>query len=159
MGSTKTGIDTRFLSSIHPVDFILRATGVHLIGPQTNSSGKCAAYRQWIWSFFWLLMNTQSGIFILIRRGVLNDLVELFSLAQLLNNVKLTERLITTLMRLTTFICETLTHWILVLTVSSTLSTFLKTLEQVDCELGRPCLSSIRQYSIGSIIFTAWIVF
>ncbi len=94
----------------------------------------------------------QSGIFILIRRGVVNDLVELFSLAQL-NNVKLT-----TLMRLTTFICETLTHWILVLTISPTLSTFLKTLEQVYCKLGRPCLSSIRQYSIGSFIFTTWIV-
>lgn len=152
-------VDHRFLHSIRYVDLLLRATGVNLL--QRNPKQKYLMVWQWIWSIFWLLLNTQSGILVLIHRRVLNAWIRLFSSysGELLSERQFIIYLVEIMMRLTTFISETLTHYALVLTISSTLKRFFMILEPVDLQLGRPCLSSIRRYSIGSMIFTAWIVF
>lgn len=156
MGSERDLLAVRFLNSIRDVAIFLKITGVDLVHQKgTNTT----MMKYWIWSGFWLLLNTQSGIFIIIRRRVLELLIALLSSsAQLLSEGRLTDHLNEVTFRISAFIFETLTHYVLVWRIRPTLRSLIEVLEHVDLKLGRPNLSPVWQNSIAGLIFTSCIV-
>ena len=153
MGAKEVHLVDRFFHSTRFVVNFLKMTGVDLIH---RNPTKKAIMKRWIWSGFWMVLNIQSGIVKVIRRKVLELFIALLSSSsQLLSDGLLTDHLNAAIMRLSHFIFETLTHYILVLRIRSTLGRLLEKLEPVDAGLGRPSLSSIARYSIASLIFTA----
>lgn len=118
-------------------------TGVDLIYRNKN---KKIIINRWFWSGLWMLLNIQSGIVKLIRRKVLELFIVLLSTSsQLLSNGQLIDHLNEATMRLSHFIFETLTHFVLVFRIRLTLRRLFEKLESVDAGLGRPSLSSIER--------------
>ncbi len=158
MGTEELQIDLsdRFIHSIRYVNEFLKMTGVDLI---PRNLTKKNLIRRWIWSGFWMLLNTQSGIFIIIRRKSVEMIITLLSSsALLLSDGRLTDHLNEAIMRFSTFIFETFTHYDLVWSIRPILRRFFDKLAFIDAELGRPSLSSIRDLSIASLVFTLLIV-
>ena len=142
----------RFLDSTRLVATFLKMTGVDIIH---RDLGKRVIIKRCIWSIFWMLLNIQSGIVKVIRRKVLELFIALLSSSsQLLSDGLLTDHLNEATMRLSHFIFETFTHYVLVFTIRPTLRRLLEQLEPVDAGLGRPSLSSVARYSIAILIFT-----
>jgi len=120
----------RFLYSIRFVDIFLKMTGVDLI---LRNKNKKVIITCWFWSGLWMLFNIQSGIVKLIRRKVLElFIVLLSSSSQLLSNGQLTDHLNEAIMRLSHFIFETLTQFVLVFRIRPTLRRLFEKLESVD---------------------------
>lgn len=147
----------RFLQSIKHLDAFLKVVGVDLVHPESLDIpiSKWQWRRKLIWSAFWLFLNTQSGIFMIIRRGTFDEIIKLFSVKE---NGLLADNLNAAIMRISTLVFETLTHYALVINIRPTLNHFFTALEPIDARLGRPFLPSVRLYSIACLIFTAWIV-
>ncbi len=157
MEKEEISLRSRFLYAIRHVNIYLKLTGVDL-NYQHGERGYKTAQR-WIWGGFWLFSDTQSGIFIAIRRKTLEKLIALFSSsAQLLIDGQLMDHLNDALMSSSDFFFENGIHYILVWTIRSTLSRFFYALEPVDARLRRPKLDIIEPCSIACLMFTASIV-
>lgn len=157
METEKISLRNRFLYAIRYVNIYLKLAGVDLTHPNGERCYKTA--QRWIWSGFWLFSDTESGIFIAIRRKTLEKLIALFSSsAQLLIDGQLMDHLNDALMSLSDFFFENGIHYILVCTIRSSLTRFFDALEPVDTRLRRPKLNIIEFYSIACLIFTALIV-
>lgn len=70
----------------------------------------------------------------------------------------LTENFTLTLVRSTAFVTETITHYLLVLNIRSTLTRFCLDLEPVDHLLGRPSLTGVRKGSAAALAFILYTV-
>lgn len=147
----------RFLHATRYVNIYLKSVGVDLA--YRNGEGSYKTAHRWIWSGFWLFLDTQSGIFIASRRKTTEKLIALFSSsAQLLMDGRLMDHLSDAVMSLSDFFFENGIHYILVLTIQPALTRFFYALEPVDARLRRPKLAIIQLYSNMCLIFTALIV-
>ena len=162
----ETNISDRFLrEAARPLQLFLLATGVPFMvnSPTitTPSNNKWSLTRTivfWSWSAFWLILNTQSGIDIFSRRVIKIVFQALFRQDQLTGS-ELTEKFTSTLFWSTSFLFETSTHYMLVLTIRSTLTRFCLALEPIDRLLGSPSLTGVRKgslYALGFILYTVY---
>lgn len=145
-------LQDRFILSIRPAYLFLKATGVDLIDLEADGSWTKKRWIKNAWSCFWLLLNTLSGIYIFFRRGIQPILNVIFTSGHIREKVSWT--LTAALMRATTFLFETTTHYILVLSIRPTLDRFFIALDPVDARLGRPHLSDVRRLATASVLFT-----
>lgn len=126
-----------------------------------NDNRKCSSSTRKIffclWIVFWLILNTQSGAYMFIHRVV----VVAFQVigANNLTSKVLTETFTLTLIRSTSFVTETSTHFMLVLTIRSTLTRFCLYLEPIDHLLGRPPLTGVRKSSVAALAFIFYTVY
>lgn len=152
----------RFLYFARPVDIFLKAAGVYLFLPDTAEGLQISsiAWKEkfpFLWSGFWLVLNTQSSFYIFLRRGYGHVYKILFN-SKLLIGGKLTDELTGALMRLSVFVFETSIHYMLVLSIQRIFKRFFSILEPVYHYLGHPELSQIRCYSKACLTFTIWTV-
>ena len=155
-----TNISDRFLrEAARPLQLFLLAIGVPFVVTSpvfaAISNGKWILTRKilfWLWSAFWLILNFQSGIYIFIHRVIMRAFKALLRMDQLTGS-ELTESFTSALFWSTSLLAETSTHFILVLTIRSTLTRFCLALEPIDQRLGHPTLSGVRKGSIATLAF------
>lgn len=153
----------QFCHSARAFVVFLNCTGVYLFYPDLKAPAssqntlKLKKLLQWIWSWFWLLLNTQSGLFIFARRGYKYVFNILFD-SKLLVGGMLTEQLNGAIMRVSALTFETLTHYMLIFSIRPTMRRFFVTLEPVYRELRSPDLLRVRLLSNICLIFTIWTV-
>ena len=160
-GTMGNQLREQFIDSARCVHVFLKATGVFLTNQTDVKISQDVIRRRKIlrclWSWFWLLLNTQSGVYIFARRGFKHVYKLLFDSNALMGGM-LTEQLNGALMRASAFIFETITHYLLVFSIKSTLKRFFATLEPIYCQLGSPNIKRIRIYSTACLFFTLWMV-
>lgn len=158
----------RFIrEAARPMHLFFMATGVPLMVTSpatikvTNSmwiSSKRLESLFWLWTAFWVILNTHSEFYIFFRRAVKDTFKSLSRIDQLTGS-ELTEHFTSALIRSTSFLTETSTHYMLVLTIRSTLTRFCFALEPVDHLLGRPPLTTVRKGSLAALAFILYTVY
>jgi len=160
----------RFLrEAARPLQLVLLAIGVPLMvsSPATitvthnNNTKRSVLARKIIfclWSAFLLILNSQSEIYIFIRRAV-KLAFEALLRNDPVSGILWTENFTAALIRSTAFVTETSTHYILVLSIRSILTRFCVALEPIDHLLGHPRLTGIRKGSLAALAFILYTVF
>lgn len=148
-----------------PLQLFLLATGVPLM--VTSPTVTTISNNKWslakkilfgLWSAFWLMLNIQSGIYTFVRRAI-NISFQALSRVDKLSGSELTENFTTALFSSTSFLVETSTHFMLVLTIRSTLTRFCFALEPIDRLLGSPSLTGVRRGSLAALAFIFYTVY
>lgn len=150
--------DRRFLrEAARPLQLFLLVIGVPLVGTSSTTTTITKKILFWLWSAFWFILMTQSGIYMVNRRVVVVAFQAMSRIDQLTGS-ELTENFISALFWSTSFLTETSTHLILVLTIRSTLTRFCLALEPIDRQLGQPTLTCVRKGSLAALVFIFYTV-
>ena len=136
-------LNDRFFSAIKPFHRLLQMCGVQL---SRHSGSKRKLLLLNLWSSFWLILNFQSQCHTLFRRTPFQDLFTGKSFVEWLNNVGF---------RLVSFICDIMSHNLLVYTIQKSINSVINFLEPTDFQLGRPNLSKIHRSSLLAVIWIA----
>lgn len=160
-----TNISDRFLrKAARPLQLFLLTIGVPLTS--LSSVNTAISNDKWIltrkiffrlWSAFWLILSAQSGMYMFYHRVIIRAFKVLLRIDQL-TGTELTENFTLVLFWSTSFLAETSTHFMLVLTIGSTLTRFCLALEPIDQRLGHPTLTGVRKSSLAALAFILYTV-
>ena len=146
--------DKFYLSALCPLSFYLNLTGVFV----HQSYLKCRlGWFLVFWSYFCLILCTQSNIYFFIRRSSLDNL--LFTTNVERNVDGLVRQLINALFRFNVLIFDTVIHFGLIITIRPTVKLFLNALEQIDRGLRYPKFSSrVKNSSLIGLVYMLFTV-
>lgn len=139
----------RFFQSTWHFGWYLKFIGVYLDG---SGSKSWPTWLSILWTGFWLILNLQSAIFLLLERGY-NSLIGLFHTKKMHSSQM--DALMNVMMAINPFFFACLSHIDLALFVKRSIKDFLNCLQSVDTQLGCPPLFHLRRYSVVAV---AWII-
>ena len=147
----KVVLQRRFFHSTESLLSVMALTGVFLVPSDSHRLWKRVLIKSF--SIFWLIFCLHSNAVMAIKRTcLLNTGTGTF--ASCVNaDGRLIGQLTNMMIRLSQLISDTTIHLTLICTVEGTIVSFLNMLDQVDKDLKRPSLLSIRKTSLIGLIY------